>query len=298
MRERIRLISKIRTSEPLSICLRALEVPSSSYYYALSHPLKELSEQKKYQGLRKKVEKIISKNPGYGYRRIKDALKRKGIIINAKPLKKLLKLWNLKRVQRIKIPKLSPLASWIKELGAKVNLAALIPATQPFQIILTDFTKVILEDKFFWLILFYDKLSKRIIGWNISRYRDSKNALKAYKMARRYLRRKKINLSSVIVHQDQDSVFTGYEYVGTLLNDGITLSYTENGFRDNPYMETCIGHFKDEYNGLLQEAKNFQDLKLIVKKCVKNWNYERIHSTLKGRSPEEFIHSLTELKKS
>ena len=298
MRERIRLLLDLRTSETLDICLKDLDIPSSSYYYALAHPLKELQEQEKYRGLRKKIEKIIRKNPGYGYRRIKSALKKEKIVINAKPLKKLLKLWNLKHIRQIKTPQPSPLASYIKELGAKVNLVAIVPTDRPFRIIFTDFTRIVLTFGIFWLILFSDKLSKRIIGWNISTHPDTWNALRAYKMARHYLKRMKIDLSSVIIHQDQDSVFTGYEYAGTLLNDGVTLSFTEEGFKDNPYMESCNGHFKSEYNSLFQEARNLKELKQIIRRCVRNWNHERIHSALNGRSPDEFIHSLFELAKS
>lgn len=140
--------------------------------------------------------------------------------------------------------------------------------------------------------------SKRIVGWNVSFHSNTDNALKAYSKAKRYLKRMKINLNSVVIHQDQDTVFTGYEYAGTLLNDGISLSFTQKGFKDNPFMESCIGHFKDEYKHLIQEAKNIEETKDIIRKCIKDWNKERIHSTLKGRSPDEFIHTFCKLRKN
>lgn len=136
--------------------------------------------------------------------------------------------------------------------------------------LLTDFTEIKCAFGSIYLIPFNDLLSKRIIGWNISLHQDTENALKGYFRAKRYLKRMKINLNSVIIHQDQDRVFTGYEYAGTLLNDGVSLSFTKQGFKDNPFMESCIGHFKDEYRHLIQEAKSIDQAKEIIRKCIKD----------------------------
>ncbi len=103
---------------------------------------------------------------------------------------------------------------------------------------------------------------------------------------------KKINISKVIVHQDQGAAFTSYEYVGAIIGNNMKPSFTQRGFKDNPYMETCNGHFKQEYLYLIQEAQNMSELKKIIANCVKDWNQKRIHSTLKGRSPDEFIHTV------
>jgi len=168
-------MEKIRTAEPITVCLQTLNIPSSSYYYFIHHPpLKEISTQKRYQGLRKKIEKIIRKHPGYGYRRIQDELSKQGISINHKPLKKLLQIWHLQRFRRI----------------------------------------------------------------------------------------------------------------------------TVTGFKDNPAIESCIGHFKEEYKDQIEQARNLTEAKKIITRCIRDWNKNRIHSALKGRSPDEFIHTFYILKKS
>jgi len=63
-------------------------------------------------------------------------------------------------------------------------------------------------------------------------------------------------------------------------------------------MESCIGHFKEEYEDQIKEAKNLKEAKKIIQRYVKDWNKNRIHSALKGRSPDEFIHTFYILKKS
>lgn len=268
-----------------------MEIPKSSYYYSKKQDIKEIVEQSKYKGLRKKIEKIIYKHPSYGYRRIKDALSKKDIVINHKPLKKLLKMWNLQRKRKVKIPNCSQLSKYIKELGAKANLVKKQNNNLPLRIIFTDFTEIQCSFSKIHIILFSDKISRKIIGWNVGFKKDAINAIKGYKRARRYLKRMKIDLTDVIIHQDQGATFTGYEYGGTLLNDGISLSFTERGFKDNSAMESCIGHFKEDYEYQIKEAKNLKEVEKIIQRSIKDWNKERIHSALKGRSPDEFLHS-------
>lgn len=162
------------------------------------------------------------------------------------------------------------------------------------KVIFTDFTEV--GD--YQLILYSDKISKRIIGWNISLNANTDSALRAYARAKRYLKKMKVNLKEVIIHQDQDSVFTGYEYAGILLNDDISLSFTERGFKDNPFAESVNSHFKDEYEDLIQEAENLEEAVKITRKCVNDWNKDRIHSSLKGRSPDEFLRAFYKFKRN
>lgn len=285
----------VRTVEPLNVCLRSLGIQPSSYHYANAHPWVSLSGKAKYKTLKVKIERIIRKNPGYGYRRIKTALSKKGVIVNTKPLRKLLKLWHLNHIRTVKHHQPSPLSQDIKKLGGKVNLVSHLNDIPPLKVLLTDFTRIVCEAGIFWLILFSDMGTKRIVGDNIDYNADTHSALKAYAKAKRYLKKMKIGLKKVVIHQDQGSVFTGYEYAGTLLSDGVNLSFTENGFKDNPFMESCNGHFKSEYSSQLQEAKTLRELKKTIRKCINNWNQERIHSALKGRSPDEFIHTLFEL---
>lgn len=281
----------------MSWCLEWLDIPKSSFYRHCSlQP--EPAPFARYRSLRARVVKIVNRHPAYGYRRIKDALRKQKIIINHKPLKKLLKYWNLEKKRWIRSPRPSPLAQSLKELGAKANLVAKINNLCPFRVLLTDFTELEYLAGTAQFIPFSDLSTKRIAGWNIGPSDDTANALKAWDRSKCYLARIGKNLSEVIVHQDQDPVFTGYEYVGRLLADGVTLSFTERGFKDNPWMESFIGHFKEEYRNLLSQAKTLAELKKILVRCVRDWNKNRIHSVLKGRSPDEFIHTVCKFKKS
>ncbi len=284
------LLNRTRSRESLVLCLKALAIPKSSYYHALKHP--EQSIAQKYHHLKNKIKQSIKGHSGYGYRNIQLDLADQGIIINHKPLKKLLRALNLQKKRRVKSPKPSPLAQYIKELGAKANLIARLTAIKPLRVFLTDFSEIDCLFGKFKFILFSDVLTKRIGGANSSQHSDTENALKAYARLKRYLKTKNIPLTEVIVHQDQDTVFTGYEYAGRLIGDGIALSFTERGFKDNQMMESCIGHFKQEYKQEIQQAETLKEARKIFTACVKDWNTERRHSALKGRPPDDFIHTL------
>lgn len=215
-----------------------------------------------------------------------------GIIINHKPLKKLLKALNLQKKRKVKFPKPSPLAQYVKDLGAKANLLSRLIDIKPLRAFLTDFSEIDCLFGKFKFILFSDVLTKRIGGANSGQHSDTENALKAYVKLKQYLKAKNIPLAEVIVHQDQDTVFTGYGYAGKLIGDGIALSFTERGFKDNQMMESCIGHFKEAYKQDIQQAKNLKEAQKIFKSSVRDWNTKRRHSTLKGRPPDSFIHIL------
>jgi len=57
-------------------------------------------------------------------------------------------------------------------------------------------------------------------------------------------------------------------------------------------MESCVGHFKQSYRQRIQQAETLKEAQKIFTACVKDWNTKRRHSTLKGRPPDDFIHTL------
>ncbi len=50
---------------------------------------------------------------------------------------------------------------------------------------------------------------------------------------------------------DQDTVYTSYDWLRTLLIEQAVVSYAERGARDNPWIESFWGHFKVENSSLL-----------------------------------------------
>lgn len=246
----------------------------------------------KYKKIERAIRKILIRNPGYGYRRLLAALEKENHIINHKTLKKLLietKLGFLQRRNRKK--RKSGIEKILEELGAKVNLVKKLSRKKLFQVLYTDFTELVYAygKKKTYLIVYLEAVSKKVLGDNIGPG-TSVSALKAYDKAKKYLLKQKIKLENVIVHQDQGSQFKSYDYVGNLLKDDISLSYSRKGhFEDNPEMESFFGRFKDEWRDEIFELETFDEVIKFVKRKIFYYNNYRIHSNHGRYSPSEFI---------
>jgi len=181
-------------------------------------------------------------------------------------------------------------------LGARANLLAAIPDPESFEVIVTDFTEIVYnrgKDKLD-MIAYEDLGSKLVLGYATGEIQDTELALKAWDETKPELKRRGVNLEEVIVHQDQDSVFTGYGYTGQLaLRDKVVLSFAAKGTPgENAAKESFIGHFKTENRSLFWEAKTREELEKLIEERVVYYNQKRRHQSLGYVSPEEFVNSL------
>ena len=71
--------------------------------------------------------------------------------------------------------------------------------------------------------------------------------------------------ADVLVHHDQDSVFTSYAWTAQLLtDDDVRISYALRGARDNPEIESFHGRFKGENHSLFLDAEDLSELQAVV----------------------------------
>ena len=96
------------------------------------------------------------------------------------------------------------------------------------------------------------------------------------------------SLEGVVVHQDQDPVFTGYAWTPLLVSAGARLSYALAGPRDNPEMESFFGRFKVENRSLILDAGSPDQLPAVVRDRIRYYNRVR-HSSLGDRPPLKII---------
>ena len=92
------------------------------------------------------------------------------------------------------------------------------------------------------------------------------------------------------MYHDQDSVYTSYRWVRSLLaNDKVQLSYALNGAKDNPEIESFNGRFKTENRSLFMDAQNLNELHKIVEERIEYYNQERRHSSINYLSPAMYL---------
>ena len=289
--EKVKLVEGTKDEYGLNRSLEVIGLPKSVWYYQQ----KAIPWEERYKEVKKDLEQAINENPAYGYRKLKVELEDSfGHVINHKVLKKLLRVWELALPRAIKRPRLGGVLKLIQSLGARANLLVAILDPEPFEVVVTDFTEIVYnqgKDKL-EMIAFEDLGSKLVLGYATGESQDTELALKAWDEAKIELKRRGISLEEVVVHQDQDSVFTGYGYTGQLaLRDKVALSFTAKGTPgENAAKESFIGHFKTENRSLFLEAKTREELEGLIEERVVYYNRKRRHQSLGYASPEEFLN--------
>lgn len=90
-----------------------------------------------------------------------------------------------------------------------------------------------------------------------------------------------------MVHHDQGGAFLSHEWVGVLpegnrgwmlLGEGVRLSYSLLGPRENPVVESFFSRFKAENRDLLMESRTLLELKEGIRERVEYYNAKRLPS--------------------
>lgn len=292
MAAKVTLVQQVHGEVPLAAALRAVELARSTWHYRQRH---WRAYETRYAALRWPLEQIARAHPEYGYRRTTTELRElHGQVVNAKVVRRLHRLWELPLLRGTRAPRPSAVRQAILAAGARANLVAGLAAIAPLTVLYTDFTELRYGGGKAWLMTFVDHVSKVIPGWALGSPADTPLALRAWRRARRWLRRHGVALSGLIVHHDQDPVYTGYGWTGQLLlRDQVRLSYALRGCRDNPEMEAFHSRFKSENRSLFLDALTLADLEHVVAQRIRYYNGRRRHSSLGNQAPLTFLASLS-----
>jgi len=73
-------------------------------------------------------------------------------------------------------------------------------------------------------------VSKLVFGWAVGESANRTLALQAWRMAKETMRQLNIDPAGMVMHQDQDPVYTSYAWTGRLLlRDHLQVSYSLDG---------------------------------------------------------------------
>lgn len=93
-----------------------------------------------------------------------------------------------------------------------------------------------------------------------------------------------------VVHTDMDSVFKSYRWLREVrYKDGCLISFSENGARHNPWIESLWSHFKTENESLLMEAQTLQEVQEVVHDRMMHYMKNRRHSSLDYMAPVAYL---------
>ena len=291
--KKVELVSSVKDEYGLAPALRALDLPRATWNY---HEKQKVPYEEKYAHVRPILEGVLRDHPSYGIPRITPELSdRYGRRINHKVIQELLHIWDLSMLRKAKKPRPGSTRRVILAAGDKANLVKGMAEIGLFAVSYTDFTEIRYADgrRKAYLMPIIGHLCKMAYGWALGESADSELALEAWSMAKKTFEKLGITCEGMIMHHDQDSVYTGHLWTGQLLlQDKVRLSYALDGAKDNTEMESFNGHFKQEGNSLFLDAGDIEELKEVISRQMDYYNTKRRHSSLGYISPMAYIESM------
>lgn len=290
------MINPYISSYGLNFCCRVIGIKKSSWYHHARRTLTTRDQEKTEQVLKETVIEIITAHPGYGYRRIKPELKKRGIVVNHKRLLPLLRKWGVTLKRRITRKTQSGIDRILWFLGTRV-LAVKRLSQEAFgqvgKVVYTDFTEIIYAGgtKKLYLIPYLEHVSKVVTGYAVGRNATTILALEAFDAAVTTLRSWSVDVETTYFHQDQGTQFKSYEYVAAIvMRMKAFISYSRIGTPgDNPEMESFFGRLKDEWKAVFLEADTEEEIIRLIDRAISYYNTTRIHSAHKDKSPMQFL---------
>ncbi len=194
---RYEIVSEMASDYSISLLCSLAEVSRSGFY-----------KWKKEQGNRKAdndfpiKEHILSihkQYPYFGYQRMKTALRRKGLIMNHKKIRRLMKELGVSSVIRRKRKYYGKKGSTI----FKNVLARNFESLKPLHKLVTDITYVRIGNEFVYLSAVMDLFNNEIVAWKLSRRND-------YILVKETV--EQLRCKGAVLHSDQ-----GYQYTSRLI---------------------------------------------------------------------------------
>lgn len=252
-----------------------------STYYA--DPKISRAEREEHDAdIRGKIEQVRVEFPRTGYRMLLHHLKRQGITIGERKLRRILQKFELQ---------LKPKRRFVKTTDSNHNFEVYPNLIEEFtvddinQVWTADITYIRIENGFVYLAVIIDLYSRKVIGWQISKKIDRHLALDALKMA---IARRNPS-KGVIHHSDRGVQYLCDDYTKLLREHGFHISCSKKGNPyDNAWTESFMKTLKyDEV--YMFEYKTYLDVIERLPKFIEEvYNKKRLHSALDYVPPEEF----------
>jgi putative transposase len=225
---------------------------------------------------------VLQHRRRYVIRRVSQALRRRGMIVNHKRVERIMREDNLLAIRRRKFILTTDSQH---ELKVYFNLAARMELTAINQLWVADITYIRLQAEFVYLAVILDRFSRRVVGWAVDRTLTARLPVAALRQAIDSRRPK----PGLVHHSDRGVQYASQEYVEILQAHHIepSMSRPANPY-DNAACESFMKTLKQE-EIYCNQYRDLEDLVVHIDDFIGSYyNRLRLHSALGYKSPEEF----------
>jgi len=227
--------------------------------------------------------------PTYGYRRLTVMLRRAGLAVNAKRVRRLMHELGICG----EAPKRTPRTTDSSHPYPRFpNLVEGLEAERPEQVWVADITYIRLRKEFVYLSVLMDVFTRCIRGWHLGRSLEQELTLAALTMAFE-------RGCPEIHHSDQGVQYAATAYVDLLKARGVRISMANVGEpEENGYAERLMRTIKEEEVDL-SEYEDFAGAMSGLGRFLDDvYNHKRIHSSLGYLTPTEFEQQWISIQRS
>jgi putative transposase len=233
-------------------------VSRASLYYKAKRPAKDWA-------LKIRIEEVLREHPGYGSRRLGQALgmgreraRRVMRLYGVKPYRRHGKKYRKRKVKR-----------------THPNLLLEIMPSYPNHIWVTDFTELAFQSGKVYFSTILDLFTRKLVGIHVAVRKGS--ALSVETLGNALLHHPR----PIVLHSDNGSEYMAQVFTEMLEGCGITISRSKPGCPwENGYQESFYDKFKVDF-GDPSRFKTLGELVAAIYQMAWEYNHTRIHSALK-----------------
>ena len=282
-REKAVIIDAVEDKYSLHQLLKCLCMAKSSYYYQRA----VMKQSDKYAEIRIRIKIIFQENRNcYGYRRIHGELKKIGITVSEKIVRRIMKEEHL----TVPTKRMKKYSSYKGEITPEVDniINRDFHAEQPNTKWLTDITEFAIPAGKVYLSPVIDCFDGMVVKWNIGTTPDSILVNKMLEDAIGTL----LPSEHPLVHTDRGCHYRWTGWIERMQAAGLTRSMSKKGCSpDNAACEGFFGRLKNEmFYGRSWVGVSMDDFINEINSYIEWYNTKRIKQSLGYMSPAEYRH--------
>jgi putative transposase len=268
--------------------LNLLSISKTGHYYT---PVEKFSSDEDIK-LLNMIDKIHTKFPYYGTRRVSKLLKRLGFKVGRKLIKSAFEFMGIKALY----PKVCTTIANKEHkkypylLGEFKNEDNQVVIDTPNRVWSTDITYIRLDKGFAYLVAIIDWNTKKILSWKLSNTMDVSLTTSVLKEAL------SLYPKPEIFNTDQGSQYTAHEHIDILIKNDISISMDAKGRSiDNIVIERFWRTIK--YEDIYPSSyNNIKEAREGIREYINIYNSERLHSAIDYLTPDEAYYQSTNNK--